>query len=58
MKKRILSLLWLCSFSQAFADVVNSEPTGYPVLDYALVIGVVAVVVLLIVRQVRKRRQI
>ncbi|MBN8824648.1 MULTISPECIES: hypothetical protein [unclassified Spirosoma] len=58
MTKLILALLLLGSFSQVFADIVNSEPTGYPVVDYTLVIGVVAVVVLLIVRRVRKRKQL
>lgn len=55
-KKYALSLLLSVSFSPSFADLVTSQPTGYPMVDNALIIGVFAVVVLLIVRQVRKRK--
>lgn len=58
MKKYAPTLLLSLSFSRSLADVVNTAPTGNPSLDYTLIIGVVAVVVLLIVRRIRKRKQL
>ncbi|GAB3949343.1 hypothetical protein GCM10028805_25350 [Spirosoma harenae] len=57
MKKYMLALLFSITFSYAFADIVKSQPTGSPLLDTTLIVGVVAVVLLLIVRRVRKRKQ-
>lgn len=47
--------------SRFFADVVRDVPapdgpTGVPLVDLLLLLGGLAVVVLLVVRQVRKRR--
>ncbi|MVM29519.1 hypothetical protein GO755_05710 [Spirosoma sp. HMF4905] len=57
MKKYALVLLLPLNSSRSLTDVVSTAPTGNPSLDYTLIIGVVAVVVLLIVRRVRKRKQ-
>ncbi|WP_460942095.1 hypothetical protein [Spirosoma daeguense] len=56
MKKYAFVALFFSVGFSAFADVVNSQPTGLPMLDSVLVIGVVAVAILLLIRRLRKQR--
>ncbi|WP_020597026.1 hypothetical protein [Spirosoma panaciterrae] len=57
MKKYSLTLLFFASFLKVFADhIPGPESTEPSMLTNILVIGVFAVVMLLIVRRVRKRR--
>lgn len=58
MKKHLFLFLSASSAVPAFADVIASQPTGEPALDYTLlIIGGLAIVALLVVRMVRKRKQ-
>ncbi|MBD2703768.1 hypothetical protein IC229_24190 [Spirosoma sp. BT702] len=56
MKKYALLILLFSTCSTTFADLVDPRPTGSPMLNSALVIGIVAVAVLLLVRQLRRQR--
>ncbi|WP_461088765.1 hypothetical protein [Spirosoma gilvum] len=57
MKKYTLTLLFISMYLCAFADEIPDPKSAEPsVLPNTLVIGVFAVVLLLIVRRVRKRR--
>jgi len=55
MKKLLLFLLFVTVSKTAFADLVNT-PTGSPVSDVMLLVGVIAVATLLFVRYRRSRR--
>jgi len=58
MKKYLPLVFSVSLFSVAYADIVRSQPTGEPALDYTLlIIGGLAIVALLVVRMVRKRKQ-
>ncbi|WP_338872955.1 hypothetical protein WBJ53_29280 [Spirosoma sp. SC4-14] len=57
MKPDLCLFLAINSFSAPFADIVRSRPTGEPTLDYALLAGGLAIVILLVVRMIRKRKQ-
>lgn len=54
MKKLFLFLLMVTVSKTAFADLVNT-PTGSPVSDVMLLVGVIAVTSLLVVRYCRTR---
>jgi hypothetical protein len=54
MKKFLLFFLLLTVSKAAFADLVNT-PTGSPVSDVMLLVGVIAVASLLVVRYRRTR---
>lgn len=60
MKKYSLTfLLAVTSVASALADVVieSPGPTRSPTLNYTLFVGLFAVILLLIVRRVRRRKQ-
>lgn len=56
MKKIFFFLLFVTVSKTAFADLVNT-PTGSPVSDVMLLVGVIAVASLLVVRYRRSRNR-
>ncbi|QHV94237.1 hypothetical protein [Spirosoma endbachense] len=57
MENSVFSLVLPRIHSRLLADVISTQPTGSPTVDYLLIVGVFAVAILLIVRRVRKRKQ-